>query len=48
MAEVIFVKPLSTLYNSLSKILKDNKVVKEDSIMDQKSITKMVESIVKV
>ena len=48
MAEVIFKKPLSILYNSLSKLLKDNKVVTEDSVQEQKRIAKMVDSIVKV
>jgi hypothetical protein len=47
-AEVIFIKPLTLLYNSLSKLLKDNKVVKEDSGLEQKRITNIVDSIVKV
>ena len=29
-AEVIFKKPLTILYNSLSKLLKDNQIVTED------------------
>ena len=48
MAEVIFKKPLTLLYNSLSKLLKDNKVVTEDTALEQKRIAKMVDSIVKV
>ena len=47
-AEVIFIKPLTLLYNSLSKLLKDNKVLKEDSDLEQMKITKIVDSIVKV
>jgi hypothetical protein len=47
-AEGLFIKPLTLLYNSLSKLLKDNKVVKEDSVLEQKKIAKMVDSIVKV
>jgi ribosome recycling factor len=47
-AEGLFIKPLKLLYNSLSKLLKDNEVVKEDSALEQKKIAKMVESIVKV
>jgi hypothetical protein len=48
MAEVIFKKPLSLLYNSLGKLLKDNKVVVEDSVLEQKTISKMFESIIKI
>jgi uncharacterized protein YaaW (UPF0174 family) len=33
-AEVIFKKPLRILYNSLSELLKDNKVVTEDSVQE--------------
>ena len=33
-AEVIFKKPLTILYNSLSELLKDNKVVTEDSVQE--------------
>jgi hypothetical protein len=47
-AEVIFIKPLTLLYNSLRKLLKDNKVATEDSVQEQKSIAKMIDSIVKV
>jgi hypothetical protein len=47
-AEGLFIKPLTLLYNSLSKLLKDNKVVTEDSLQEQKRIAKMVDSIVKV
>jgi hypothetical protein len=47
-AEGLFIKPLTLLYNSLGKLLKDNKVVKEDSVLEQKKIAKMVDSIVKV
>ena len=48
MAEVIFKRPLTLLYNSLGKLLKDNKVVIEDTALEQKRIAKMVDSIVKV
>ena len=48
MAEVIFKKPLTLLYNSLGKLLKDNKVVVEDSVIEQKTISKMFESIIKI
>jgi hypothetical protein len=47
-AEVIFIKPLSLLYHSLRKLLKDNKVIKEDSSLEEKKITKIVGSIIKV
>ena len=33
-AKVIFKKPLTILYNSLSELLKDNKVVTEDSVQE--------------
>ena len=33
-AEVIFKKPLTILYNSLSELIKDNKVVTEDSVQE--------------
>jgi hypothetical protein len=46
MAEVIFKKPLLALHNPLSKLLKDNKVVTEDTFQEQKRIAKMVDSIV--
>ncbi len=48
MAEIIFKKPLTLLYNSLNKLLKDNKVVAEDTALEQKRIAKMVDSIIKV
>ena len=48
MAEVIFNKPLTLLYTSLGKLLKDNKVVSEDSVIEQKMIAKMFESIIKI
>jgi len=48
MAEILFTTPLTKVYNSLSKTLKDNKVVTEDSVLEQKRISKMVDSIVKV
>lgn len=47
-AEVIFKKPLTLLYNSLAKLLKDNKIVSEDSVLEQKMIAKMFESIIKI
>ena len=47
-AEVVYIKPLSLLYYSLRKLLKDNKVIKEDSSLEQKKITKIVGSIIKV
>jgi hypothetical protein len=37
-AEVKFIEPLTLLYKSLSKLLKDNKVVTEDSVEEQKRI----------
>jgi hypothetical protein len=45
-AEVIFVKPLTLLYDSLSKLLKNNKVLKEESAIEQKRIKKVVGSII--
>jgi len=48
MAEILFTTPLTKVYDSLSKTLKDNKVVTEDSVLEQKRISKMVNSIVKV
>ena len=47
-AEVIFKKPLTILYNSLRELLKDNKVVTEDSVQEHKRTAKMVGSIDKV
>ena len=47
-AEVIFKKPLTLIYNSLVKLLKDNKVVGEDSVLEQKMIAKIFESIIKI
>jgi hypothetical protein len=47
-AEVIFKKPIALLYNSLGKLLKDNKVVAEDSVLEQKIITKMFKSIINI
>jgi hypothetical protein len=48
MAEYIFKKPLTILYNSVSKLLTDNNVVTEDLVQEQKRIAKTVDSIVKV
>ena len=48
MAEVIFNKPFILIYNCLGKLLKDNKVVGEDSVLEQKMIAKMFESIIKI
>ena len=48
MAESSFANPMTKLYNSLNKILKDNKVITEDSAQDQKRIAKIVDSMVKV
>jgi hypothetical protein len=47
-AEFLYTTPLTKVYDSLSKTLKDNKVVTEDSVLEQKRISKMVDSIVKV
>jgi hypothetical protein len=47
-AETLYAKPMTKLYDSLSKTLKDNKVVVEDTVLEQKRIAKMVDSIVKV
>ena len=47
-AEFLYNTPLTKVYDSLSKTLKDNKVVTEDSVLEQKRISKMVDSIVKV
>jgi hypothetical protein len=38
MVEIIFKKPLTILYNSLNKLLKDNMVVAEGTTLEQKRI----------
>lgn len=47
-AEVLFTMPLTKVYDALSKLLRDNKVVTEDSAQEQKKLAKVVDSIVKV
>ena len=47
-AEPLFSTPLTNLYNSLSKLLRNNKVVTEDLVLEQKRISKFFDSIVKV
>ena len=47
-AEMIYIKPLTKLYDSLKKLLKDNNIVTEDSVQEQKKIAIMLESMVRV
>ena len=48
MAEMIYVNPMTDIFNSLRLILKDNNIVTGESLEEQKRIAKMVDSIVKV
>ena len=47
-AELLFSSPMTKIYDSLSAVLKENKVVTEESVQEQKRIAKVVDSIVKV
>lgn len=47
-AETLLVTPLTEIYNSLRKILRDNDIVTAETIEEQQRIAKMVESMVKV
>jgi hypothetical protein len=47
-AEMLFVNPLTDIYNTLRAILKDNNIVTADTLEEQQRIAKMVDSIVKV
>ena len=48
MAELIYVNPMTDIYNSLRTILKDNNIVTAETLEEQQRIAKMVDSIVKV
>ena len=48
MAEILFVNPMTDIYNSLRKILRDNDIVTADALEEQQRIAKMVDSMVKV
>ncbi len=48
MAEMIYVNPMTDIYNSVSAILKENNIVTSETLEEQKRITKIVDSIVKV
>ena len=48
MAEMLFVNPMTDIYNSLRKILRDNNILTADAIEEQQRIAKMVDSMVKV
>ncbi len=47
-AETLFVNPLTKLHSSLSKILRDNKVLSGDGQQEQLIVAKMVDSMLKV
>jgi TPP-dependent pyruvate/acetoin dehydrogenase alpha subunit len=47
-AEKLLVSPMTDLYNSLRKILRDNDIVTAETIEEQQRIAKMVDSMVKV
>ena len=47
-AETLLVTPLTEIYNSLRKILRDNDIVTAETIKEQQRIAKMVDSMVKV
>ena len=47
-AETLLVTPLTEIYNSLRKILRDNDIVTAETLEEQQRIAKMVDSMVKV
>ena len=48
MAEMIYVTPMTDIYNSLRTILRDNSIVTAETQEEQQRIAKMVDSMVKV
>ena len=48
MAELLFSNPMTKIHHSLKTVLKENKVIAEDSVKEQKRIIELVSSIVKV
>jgi hypothetical protein len=48
MAEILYVNPMTVIYDSLRKILRDNDIVTAEIIEEQQRIAKMVDSMVKV
>jgi hypothetical protein len=48
MAEMIYVTPMTDIYNSLRTILIDNSIVTAETQEEQQRIAKMVDSMVKV
>ena len=47
-AEMLFVNPMTDIYNSLRKILRDNNILTAEAMEEQQRIAKMVDSMVKV
>ena len=47
-AETLIVHPMTDIYNSLRKILRDNDIVTAEAVEEQQRIAKMVDSMVKV
>ena len=47
-AEMLFVNPMTDIYNSLRKILRDNNILTAEAMEEQQRIAKMVDSKVKV
>ena len=48
MAEMIYVTPMTDIYNSLRTILRDNNIVTAETLEEQQRIAKMVDSMIKV
>jgi hypothetical protein len=47
-AETLFVNPMTVIYDSLRKILRDNDIVTAETLEEQQRIAKMVDSMVRV
>jgi hypothetical protein len=47
-AEIVFVNPMTDIYNSLRKILKDSKIPTSETHEEQLRITRMLDSMVNV
>ena len=47
-AETFIVNPMTEIYNSLRKVLRDNDIVTAETLEEQQRIAKMVDSMVKV
>jgi hypothetical protein len=48
MAETLFINPMTDIYHTLRKLLKDNNIVTADVLEEQQRIEKIIDSIVKV